>query len=186
MRGFRIFLVLILIMTYGYGCKQRVITQPEAEQQIQPQEEITQPQEVIIEQKVTTVESVESKDIQTTNYVETKEAIFKDVLFDFDRYTIKESYKPVLRAASSWLMENPGVKLSIEGHCDDRGTNEYNLALGDRRAKAVRDYLVSLGVPSSKIDILSYGEERPLCMEKTEDCRARNRRAHFVILSKGE
>jgi len=163
MRGFRIFLVLILIMTYGYGCNQRVVTQPEAEQQIQPQEEITQPQEVIIEQKV---EVIESKDLEPTKYVETKVATFKDVLFDFDRYTIKEDNKPVLRAASSWLMENPDVKLLIEGHCDDRGTNEYNLALGDRRAKAVRDYLVSLGVPSSKINILSYGEEKPICMEK--------------------
>jgi peptidoglycan-associated lipoprotein len=69
----------------------------------------------------------------------------------------------------------------IEGHCDERGTNEYNLALGERRARAARDYLTSAGVPESRITIVSYGEERPLCTERTEVCWAQNRRAHFLI-----
>jgi len=76
------------------------------------------------------------------------------------------------------------ARLSLEGHCDERGTNEYNLALGDRRAKAVKDYLVSLGVASGRIDVISYGEEKPVCKEQSEDCWAKNRRAHFIVLIK--
>ena len=70
----------------------------------------------------------------------------------------------------------------VEGHCDERGTNEYNLALGDRRSRAVRDYLVALGIGSNRIETISYGEEKPVCAEKTEECWAKNRRAHFVVL----
>ncbi|MBI5641545.1 MAG: peptidoglycan-associated lipoprotein Pal [Nitrospirae bacterium] len=116
--------------------------------------------------------------------MEEKEGLFRDIQFDYDKYDVKDSYKSGLKAISAWLIKNPDAKLSIEGHCDERGTNEYNLALGDRRAKAVKDFLVSLGVPSSRIDTLSYGEEKPLCTEQTEDCWAKNRRAHFVTLSK--
>jgi peptidoglycan-associated lipoprotein len=89
-----------------------------------------------------------------------------------------------LKSLSSYMINNTEIRLSIEGHCDERGTNEYNLALGDRRDKAVRDYIVSLGIPSLRIDTLSYGEEKPLCTEQTEECWTKNRRAHFVILSK--
>ena len=78
--------------------------------------------------------------------------------------------------------ENMPAKILIEGHCDDRGTNEYNLALGDRRAKSVRDYLVALGIASNRIETISYGEEEPLCTDQTEECWAKNRRAHFIIL----
>jgi hypothetical protein len=73
----------------------------------------------------------------------------------------------------------------FEGHCDERGTNEYNLALGDRRAKAARDYLIALGIAANRIEMLSYGEEKPLCTEETDECWAKNRRAHFVILKEG-
>jgi len=85
---------------------------------------------------------------------------------------------------SGHMTKDSSAILSIEGHCDERGTNEYNLALGDRRAKAVKDYLVSLGVPSSRIETISYGEEKPLCSAQNEDCWAKNRRAHFVLLKK--
>ncbi|MCK4910910.1 MAG: OmpA family protein, partial [Thermodesulfovibrionales bacterium] len=87
---------------------------------------------------------------------------FSDIHFDFDKYDIKPEYRPVLMEISDWLIRNEAVAL-IEGHCDERGTNEYNLALGDRRAKATRDFLMASGVPSRKIEYISYGEERPLC-----------------------
>ena len=117
-------------------------------------------------------------------YAEGKEGMFADIMFEYDKYDVKESYKSELQAVSAWMTKNSSAKVSVEGHCDDRGTNEYNLALGDRRAKAVKDYLVSLGVLSSRIETISYGEEKPVCTEQSEECWAKNRRAHFVILTK--
>jgi peptidoglycan-associated lipoprotein len=129
------------------------------------------------------IESVDSKD-GSSQQTEEQEGMFKDVLFDYDKYEVKETYQPAMKSLASWMTKNNGARLSVEGHCDERGTNEYNLALGDRRAKAVRDALVALGVPTSKIDIISYGEEKPLCKEQSEECWAKNRRAHFVVLTK--
>jgi peptidoglycan-associated lipoprotein len=105
----------------------------------------------------------------------------RDVHFDFDRYEIRPQDKEILKGNAEWLTANPRALLLIEGHADERGTNEYNLALGERRAKATRDYLVSLGIDAARITLISYGEERPLCTERTEACWARNRRAHFLV-----
>ncbi|HEY7141584.1 MAG TPA: peptidoglycan-associated lipoprotein Pal [Methylomirabilota bacterium] len=104
-----------------------------------------------------------------------------DVGFDFDRYDIRPADKATLDANARWLKAHARALVLIEGHCDERGTNEYNLALGERRAKATRDYLTAAGVPDSRITVLSYGEERPVCGERTEACWAKNRRAHFLV-----
>jgi len=180
MRRFWIFLVLIVFA--AYGCQQRVATKPDGQQSGQ-QQESSQAQKGSDKGSEQKASSVESKDISSKS-VEEKEGMFKDILFDFDKYDVKVIYKPVLQAVSSWMTKNSSARLSIEGHCDERGTNEYNLALGDRRAKAVKDSLVSVGVPSAKIDTLSYGEEKPLCKDQNEECWAKNRRAHFVVLEK--
>jgi peptidoglycan-associated lipoprotein len=103
----------------------------------------------------------------------------KDIHFDFDKYDIRPGDAKILDANATWLKSN-NVLVLIEGHCDERGTNEYNLALGERRAKSTMNYLVSQGVQAARITIISYGEERPLCTEHTEACWARNRRAHFL------
>ena len=108
-------------------------------------------------------------------------ADLKDVFFDFDRYDIRPEDARTLDSNAGWLKSNPNHLVLIEGHCDERGTNEYNLALGERRAKATMNYLVSQGVQASRITIISYGEERPTCSDKTESCWARNRRAHFLV-----
>ena len=117
----------------------------------------------------------------SSQYKELKD-LFEDIYFEYDEYQIRPAAKAVLQKVSNWLLSHRGAKVSVEGHCDERGTNEYNLALGDRRAKSVRDYLVALGVPSRRIETISYGEEKPVCSEKTEACFSKNRRAHFVIL----
>jgi len=109
-------------------------------------------------------------------------AKFSDIYFDFDRYNIRDEAKPALRELASYLSEND-AKVIVEGHCDERGTNEYNLGLGDRRANASKQYLVASGVSANKIETISYGEEKPQCEEKTESCWSKNRRAHFVVLS---
>jgi peptidoglycan-associated lipoprotein len=85
----------------------------------------------------------------------------------------------VLQANAGWLKANPNVRFTVEGHCDERGSEEYNLALGDRRANAVKEYLLSQGIAASRMSTVSYGEERPVCREATEECYAQNRRAHF-------
>ena len=114
---------------------------------------------------------------------EISDITFMDIHFDFDEYIIKPEYRPVLMEVSNWLISNEAVLL-IEGHCDERGTNEYNLALGDRRAKSTRDFLMASGVPSRKIEYLSYGEERPICTEQNESCWQKNRRSHFSVGTK--
>ena len=108
-------------------------------------------------------------------------AALRDVHFDFDRYTIRREDARILEQDASWLKAHPSAMVLVEGHADERGTNEYNLALGDRRSLAVRDYLTSLGIAPSRIVTISYGEERPLCIERTEACWAQNRRAHFLV-----
>jgi peptidoglycan-associated lipoprotein len=105
----------------------------------------------------------------------------KDINFDFDRYDIRPGDAKVLDENATWMKSNPNSLILIEGHCDERGTNEYNLALGERRAKSTMNYLVSQGVQSNRITLISYGEERPQCSEKTDACWAKNRRAHFLV-----
>ena len=106
----------------------------------------------------------------------------KDVFFEFDRYELSADARSVLRANADWLKGNPTVRVEIEGHCDERGTNEYNLALGAKRAQAAREYLATLGVAAERLSTISYGEEIPVCKEASEACWKQNRRARFVAL----
>jgi peptidoglycan-associated lipoprotein len=107
-------------------------------------------------------------------------AALADVHFDYDKSAIRKSEEGKLAAAAKLLKADGKRKVLVEGHCDERGTSAYNLALGDRRAKAVRKYLADLGVTASQIQTTSFGKERPLCTEQNEDCYQRNRRGHFA------
>jgi peptidoglycan-associated lipoprotein len=104
-----------------------------------------------------------------------------DIYFDFDKSAIRPDAAKILQSNADWLKANTSHVVLIEGHCDERGTPEYNMALGDRRAKAARDFLVAQGVAGARINVISYGEERPQCKESNEECWSRNRRAHFVV-----
>jgi peptidoglycan-associated lipoprotein len=104
------------------------------------------------------------------------------VYFDFDKYNIKPGFKDALKKNADWLQSNKGYNIRIEGNCDERGTNEYNMALGQRRADAAAKFLMNLGVGKDRIGTVSYGEEKPLCMEHNEDCWSRNRRDDFVVV----
>lgn len=179
-------IAFVLLSFVAAGCAQKSVTQPEAQQQQQTQKDADKAKDadkITDKQMTAKVESIDAKD-SSSQKMEEKEGVFKDLHFDFDKYDVKETEMPILKAIASWMTKNTAARLSIEGHCDDRGTNEYNLALGDRRAKAVRDALVSLGVASAKLDTISYGEEKPVCKDETEECWANNRRAHFVVLTK--
>ena len=106
----------------------------------------------------------------------------KDVFFDFDRADLREEDRETLKGNAKVFLEKiPNARVVIEGHCDERGSEEYNLALGDRRATVVRDYLLSLGVPAERVKTISFGKERPLDPAQTEEAFAKNRRAHFML-----
>ncbi len=113
-----------------------------------------------------------------------REGMLKPIYFDFDRFFIREDAKPVLDAIARWLKKHDRVKVRIQGHCDERGTNEYNIALGQRRANSARDYLVTMGIAPSRLSTISYGEERPVDPGHNEEAWAKNRRAAFEIVSK--
>src|SRR5271166_722800 len=104
----------------------------------------------------------------------------KDVFFAYDSYDIEPQYQKVLQADARFLQQHPNMSFTIEGHCDERGSTEYNLALGDNRALAAKNALVSMGIAASRIKTISYGKEKPFCSESTEACWQQNRRAHFV------
>ena len=110
--------------------------------------------------------------------------LLKDIHFDFDKYDIRRADEEILKENAVFLKKNPKMKIQIEGHCDERGTVEYNLALGERRANNTKKFLVSLGIPSDRISAISYGKERPFDKGHHEEAWARNRRAHVVVLSK--
>jgi peptidoglycan-associated lipoprotein len=103
------------------------------------------------------------------------------IYFDFDKSEIKPEAKAILEKKAAWLRANPSYKVKIEGNCDERGTNEYNLALGDRRAKAAQKYLNALGISMDRMSTISYGEEKPACTEKNEKCWSKNRRDDFKL-----
>jgi peptidoglycan-associated lipoprotein len=110
--------------------------------------------------------------------------LLKDIHFDFDKYNIRPGDAEILKGNAALLKKNPKIKIQIEGHCDERGTVEYNLALGERRANNTKKYLDSLGVSGDRISTISYGKEKPLDPGHNEEAWARNRRAHIVVLSK--
>lgn len=180
------FLVLIMLFV-GVGCAQRKTTvqadtqtaeQQKAAADAKASEKVT---DQAAGQKVTQVDSNGKPiDKDETAKADEKSRLFKDIHFDFDKYDIRDDAKPVLKAIADYLIKNNPEKLVIEGNCDERGTNEYNLALGDRRAKATMGYLVAAGIASSRIETISYGEEKPLCKEQTEECWSKNRRSHFI------
>jgi len=104
-----------------------------------------------------------------------------DIHFDLNEATIQPQDNGVLKANADWLTAHPNTRVQIEGHCDDRGSEEYNIALGAKRAQAAKDYLTTLGIDGGRMSTISYGKELPLCTDQTEDCWAQNRRDHFAV-----
>jgi peptidoglycan-associated lipoprotein len=105
----------------------------------------------------------------------------KDIYFDFDKYDLRTDARSMLQDSAKWLKANPAARIQIEGHCDERGTTEYNMALGAKRAQAAKDYLGSLGIQSQRVSTVSYGEELPVCRDHTDQCYEKNRHDRFVV-----
>jgi peptidoglycan-associated lipoprotein len=125
-------------------------------------------------------EAFASKTLEQLN----SEKVLGDALFDLDSQAIRDDAKPALQKDADWLRRWPSTKVLVEGHADERGSAEYNLALGERRASAVRDYLVNLGITNDRIQVVSKGKEAPVCTDSNEGCWQQNRRGHFVITAK--
>lgn len=186
-RIFLLFLAFVLVFVFA-GCAKRTVTTPVAQEA--PKETAQKAAPVEPEKKTEPMKAeepvmakAEPKKVETVpvrEVTEAKPAQFGNIYFDFDKYDIREDAKPTLKSAADWLIKNKDAKMILEGHCDDRGTNEYNLALGEKRAKSARDYIVSAGVTKNRLDTISYGEEKPLCKEQTENCWQQNRRVQFV------
>lgn len=194
MRRLCVAIFIILAITSINGCAQRKIAWA-------PEQPPAQPEIMKTEDKKTTADTAATKELPKESITEKQlpksqpsdvqpelkelQTLIQDIHFDYDRYDIRDDAIPVLKEVSAILSRNKNIKVIIEGHCDERGTNEYNLGLGDRRANSAREFLISLGIPSNKIETISYGEEKPLCEDQTEECWAKNRRAHFVFVEGG-
>ena len=154
---------------------------------------LSQPQ--IVEEKMKAQEEAMQETIETASAEQTRQAVMektrkdkernafitKDVYFDFNKSVIRPNMVPLLIHKTDWLQKNPDMSVIIEGHCDERGTDAYNKALGDRRAESVKNFLVSLGISANRLNTVSYGEERPIAIGQNEASWAKNRRTQFVI-----
>jgi len=169
-----LFLAVVLVSVLSLvGCH------PKKKTPVVPPSE-TQP----LSEKVVTQEPAEGaseKPVTPLRPGEGEEGVLKDVNFEYDKYNLTDEAAEVMGVNGEYLMTHPEVRVLIEGHCDERGTEEYNLALGEKRALAARDYLVRFGIARERLSIISYGEERPLEMGGDELAWAKNRRAHFVV-----
>lgn len=185
-------IVIVLLLIFAFGCAKRDYVKTSPREPVKPSGEAVTEEMVTsgMEEGALAEEVIEEADIarederiseEGLSPEEMAQSIFQDVLFDYDKYNIRPEARPILDSVSSFLNENFALNIIIEGHCDERGTNEYNLALGEKRAKSTKDYLVSLGVSPDRVIIVTYGEEKPLCMERNDDCWQLNRRAHFVV-----
>jgi peptidoglycan-associated lipoprotein len=188
--------LMIAIFMLGASCqKQKVATQPgttaaaEEEAQRKAEEEARQKElerQKAIEEETLEAESAKEADLSAEMEEErkmTERAVFEneDVQFEFDSIRLSSEAQEILRKKAQWLKANPAARVTIEGHCDNRGTNEYNLALGDRRAHSAQVFLIDLGIAESRVQTISFGEERPIDTADNEAAWAQNRRAHFVI-----
>jgi len=195
--------VLVLILCLGLlltGCPKKTVMkeEPSMRKAEEPVAEREKAAKLAAEQEAARIREEEAKKAKEKEFEKSMVAkkepgiagevfesrLLKDIHFDFDKYDILPEDAQILKENAALLMNYPKVKIQVEGHCDERGTNEYNLALGERRANAAKKYLVSLGISTDRISSISYGEEKPLDTGHNEEAWAKNRRGHFVILSK--
>ena len=172
--------VLILALIFSAACSKKVITRTDdtagssAQSGLNTDNRALDQEDPESSEDITEGGSAMSSDDNMMIHLE-------DIYFDFDRSTLTAESQEILTQKAIWLKANNNVKVVIEGHCDNRGTNEYNLALGDRRAAATKAFLVDMGISPSRMVTISYGEERPLLTGQNEEAWAKNRRAHFEV-----
>ena len=172
-------LSFLLVFAFVTSCKKKVEQTPPPPPQVKEQPKVEKVEEPPAKEPVLSEEEIFAR--KTLEELNAEKPI--DMIhFDFDKFFIREDAKPVLEANAAWLKKWTSVKVLIEGHCDERGTNEYNLALGERRANAAKDFLIALGISPDRLMFISYGEEKPAAYGSTEDAWAQNRRDEFRLL----
>ena len=180
----------VLIIFFAAGCtKSKISSEPatiSAEEEAARRAAEEARQRELARQKALAEENLKEESIDATMASEREQEDKtrfenEDIYFDFDSIQLTPQAQEILTKKGKWLRDNPSATVTIEGHCDNRGTNEYNLALGEGRAQSAKTFLMDLGVDVSKLRTISYGEERPLDPQQTESAWAKNRRAHFVI-----
>jgi len=171
-----------VILLFFVSCKPKAKVAPPPPPPVKEQPRIEKVEEApaVKKPELTEEEIFMAKSLEQINM----EAPLRMIHFDYDRYFIREDAKPVLETNVAWLKKFRSAKILIEGHCDERGTEEYNLALGERRAKSTLDYLISLGITPERIKIISYGKSQPLDPGHNEIAWQKNRRAQFLIIEK--
>jgi peptidoglycan-associated lipoprotein len=175
-------LICLLVLSVGIACKKKVKQAPPPPPQVQEQPKVEKVEEPAPVQKpqLTEEEIFMARSLDDIN----REKPLAMIYFDYDKYSVREDAKPVLEANASWLRKFITAKILIAGHCDERGTEDYNLALGENRAKSTYDYLLSLGIPAERMKTISYGKSQPLDMGHDEAAWQKNRRAQFMIIEK--
>jgi len=174
--------ICLLAVSFTISCKPKTKPTPPPPPQAQEQPKVEQVKDETPTQPPTLSE--EELFMKKTLDQINQERNLRMIRFDYDKYFIRDDAKPVLEANAAWLKKYRTAKILVEGHCDERGTEEYNLALGEKRAKSAMDYLVSLGIPADRLRIISYGKSQPLDMGKDEAAWANNRRAQFLVIEK--
>jgi peptidoglycan-associated lipoprotein len=164
---------------YGAGCSTtKPASEPQQVTQAQPQkaQPTKRPAGAPVSQRSSLEQLQQGKPVGSA-----ASSPLKDIYFDFDRYDLRADARDTLKQSAGWLKQNPSATVQIEGHCDERGTAEYNLALGAKRAQTAKDYLTTLGISVQRVSTISYGQELPVCKEHTEECWQKNRHDRFVI-----
>jgi peptidoglycan-associated lipoprotein len=175
-------LSLSLMLLYA-GCASKKVTSSSGDQSGQAKTEAIQPdaiKTVPLERSFDRPSGSLPSNLALSPTTASDSTALGDVFFDYDRFQIRKDAMPVLDANAGWLRAGGSKTVLIEGHCDERGTVAYNLVLGEKRARAAKQYLQDLGVSTSQLQITSYGEARAFCKQQNEDCYQQNRRAHFV------
>jgi len=197
--------IIILVLCFGLiltGCPKKTVVKDEPaakkSQELAAERERAAKEKEAKEKELAAIREKEAKKTSEKEFEKTlvskrepgiqgeflESNLLKDIHFDFDKFDIRSGDTEILRGNAALLAKNPNMKIQIEGHCDERGTSEYNLALGERRANSAKEYLVSLGMSADRISTISYGKEKPLDPGHNEEAWGKNRRGHFIILSK--
>ena len=179
-RFYVILLAVVLMITFSTSCKKEIKTEPKIKEEPKKVEKVEEVQPPIEKPQPTEEDIFRQSTLEELN----NKGYLKRINFDFDKYDIREDMKPVLEQNAQWLLKHPTVMVIIGGHCDERGTEEYNMALGEKRADAMKKYLVSLGVPADRLNVVSYGKSMPLVKGNDEESFFLNRRAEPLISKK--
>lgn len=170
------FIALVMLAAILAACAREVVEEPA------PPEPAPPP----VERAPTEVDRIDPRDFSDARNLDNPDSLLSQrvIYFEFDRSNVRSEFRPIVEAHAAYLRANPSARVILEGHTDERGSREYNLGLGERRGNSVNELLSAGGVPSRQIEVVSYGEERPVCRDSNEDCWQRNRRTEIVYTAR--